>query len=87
MHTDKEAARRAAYLQEIGNLSESLGAAELSTVERKVVAEREKQKGNECFRTGENEQAYMYYSKSLAFDPANAIVYANRAMACIRLEK
>lgn len=49
--------------------------------------ERERAKGNEFYRAGENDKAYDCYSISIALDPRNAITFANRAMTCIRLEK
>ena len=60
---------------------------QMSMPKRKVIAEKEKQKGNECFRSKEFDEAYMYYSRSLFFDNSNHIVYANRAMANLRLKK
>ena len=49
-------------------------------------AGNEKNKGNESFRVGESEAAVAHYSRSLALDPSNAVVWANRAMAYIRQE-
>jgi len=46
----------------------------------------EKIKGNESFRLGENDAAMLCYSRSLALDGTMAAVWANRAMAYIRLE-
>ena len=46
----------------------------------------EKTKGNESFRISDNNDAIACYSKSLAYDARNALVWANRAMAYIRLE-
>jgi tetratricopeptide (TPR) repeat protein len=48
---------------------------------------REKQKGNESFRSGENDEAYSYYSRSLALDDSVAAVYSNRALVCLRTGK
>lgn len=59
----------------------------LSSVQRKTRAVREKQKGNESFRSGENEEAYSYYSRSLALDDSVAAVYSNRALVCLRTGK
>ncbi|KAG5176737.1 hypothetical protein JKP88DRAFT_171099 [Tribonema minus] len=38
----------------------------LSAVQRRVSSERERQKGNECFRAQESEQAYVHYTRSIA---------------------
>jgi tetratricopeptide (TPR) repeat protein len=46
----------------------------------------EKIKGNESFRLGENENAVRCYSASLALDDSVAAVWANRAMAYIRMD-
>jgi tetratricopeptide (TPR) repeat protein len=70
---------------ELVALQEKLKMNSLTHAERLAMAERERQKGNECYRCGENEEAIASYSKSIAFDGTNAIVYSNRAMAAIRL--
>jgi tetratricopeptide (TPR) repeat protein len=46
----------------------------------------ERIKGNESFRTSENEEALRCYTNSIAYDCNNAVVFANRAMAYIRLQ-
>lgn len=51
------------------------------------VAEREKQKGNESFRSGDLEEAVRCYCRSIDADSCNAIAYANRGMAYLKLEK
>lgn len=51
-----------------------------------VMTGLEKTKGNESFRIAENQDAVACYSKSLALDPTSAVVWANRAMAYIRME-
>lgn len=48
---------------------------------------REKQKGNECFKAGENDEAFEYYTRSLALDDSSAVVYSNRALVCLRTGK
>ena len=49
-------------------------------------AEREKNKGNEAFRSGDFEEALAYYNRSISLK-AVASVHNNRAMAYIKLEK
>lgn len=71
--------------KEMAKLRDSLNFDSMSEKERTWMAQREKNKGNECFRSGENDDALLYYSRSIALDDSNAIVYANRAMANIRL--
>ncbi len=48
--------------------------------------DQERIKGNESFRTGENESAVSCYSRSIAYHDSVAAVWANRAMGYIRLE-
>eukprot|EP01038_Epipyxis_sp_PR26KG_P010457 gene10457-14045_t len=70
----------------IESIRDSLNAYSLTETHRKHLANLEKIKGNESFRTGDNDDAVTCYSKSIALDDSNAIVYANRAMAYIRKE-
>jgi tetratricopeptide (TPR) repeat protein len=55
-------------------------------VQREYKAGLEKTKGNESFRIADNEDALLCYSRSIAYDPRNSVVWANRAMAYIRTE-
>ena len=55
---------------------------------------REKQKavfykdqGNKCLKNGKINDAIIYYSKGIEADPANALLYSNRAMANLKQEK
>jgi tetratricopeptide (TPR) repeat protein len=73
--------------QELNDLRQKMKYCKLSNAEQKFIVSREKDKGNEYFRNKEYEEAYICYSKSLALDDQNAILYANRAMVCIRLSK
>ena len=52
-----------------------------------IILEREKQKGNESFRIGDLEDSLRCYTRSLEADSSNYIVYANRAMAYLKLER
>lgn len=79
--------RAAAHKREMEQLQSELGANSLSAVQRTTRAAREKLKGNECHKINENEEAFACYSRSLALDPSSSIVYANRAVSCIRLER
>jgi tetratricopeptide (TPR) repeat protein len=76
--------RRAEELRKLGLRDDK---EDMSTEHRRYVSEREKQKGNECFRAKEYDEAFLYYSRALYFDDSNHIVHANRAMVCIRLKK
>jgi len=81
----KEEKNRARRQKEMAELRDKLNFDSMSEKERSWMAQREKNKGNECFRSGENDDALLYYSRSIALEDSNAIVYANRAMANIRL--
>ena len=74
-------------LKQLQDLQSELNVSKLSITERKFMASREKDKGNEYFKNKEYEQSFNCYSKSLALNDQNAVVYANRAMTCIRLSK
>lgn len=79
--------RAAAHEREMDQLQAELAVSSLSAVQRSTRAAREKLKGNECHKINENDEAFACYSRSLALDSSSAIVYANRAVTCIRLER
>ncbi|TYZ67554.1 hypothetical protein PybrP1_012452 [[Pythium] brassicae (nom. inval.)] len=79
-HEQREAARK----KELAALPPGVALDALSREVRAVHALREKYKGNECFKANETDEAVLYYTRSLAFDDANAVVYANRAAAYLR---
>ena len=66
-----------AQAAEIGQLSEA---------ERRWPADREKERGNDCFRSGEVAEAAAHYTRALELHPTNA-AYANRAAAHLKLKK
>ncbi len=72
-------------MKQLEQIRKDINSFKLSHTERRFMATREKDKGNEYFRNKEYEKSYDCYSKSLALDDSNAVVYANRAMVCIRL--
>ena len=72
-------------MKQLADLQSKLRVSTLSSNERIYMAAREKYKGNEYFKNKEYEQSFNCYSKSIALNDQNAIVYANRAMTCIRL--
>lgn len=55
----------------------------MTPLERRMAAQREKEKGNECMKCGETNAAVQYYSKSLELSPGNHLVLGNRAQAYI----
>jgi tetratricopeptide (TPR) repeat protein len=79
--------RRQAHVQEMQTLLEDMQAGALSETQCKLMAVREKNKGNECFRCGEHEVAFLHYSRSIALDPTQPAAYTNRAIAAIHLKR
>ena len=79
--------RATAHKKEMDQLQAELAVSSLSAVQRSTRAAREKLKGNECHKINENDEAFACYSRSLALDSTSAIVYGNRAVTCIRLER
>lgn len=84
---DAEKSRLTQREQELLHLQERLSNNELSLVERKFMSLREKEKGNEFFKMGENYDADACYSKSIMLDETNAKAFANRAAVSLRLSK
>lgn len=58
-----------------------------SETEKEFLANREKEKGNEAFQSGNYSEALTYYCRSIDLNPKAIAVYNNRALAEIRLEK
>ena len=81
----KEMKRRQISAENTTSLREKLKYNSLSESEKEFMARREKDKGNDCFRSKEYKGAFSCYSKSLALNARDAKVLANRAMACIEL--
>jgi len=79
-----EAEARKERMTELGI---SLDPTEMSEEERAFTSDREKRKGNECFKANEFEDAVLYYSRSIFVKPDNCVVWANRAMAYLRLKQ
>jgi tetratricopeptide (TPR) repeat protein len=58
----------------------------LSSAELDAMAEREKVKGNECFREGDFSRSASYYTRSLEYRKT-PVVLCNRAMARLKLKQ
>lgn len=58
--------------------------AALTGTELDVMAEEEKEKGNEAFRAGDYEEALEHYNTSIKMN-SNIIAYNNRAMTCKKI--
>jgi hypothetical protein len=48
-------------------VADAAGAAVDTAIECRYLSEKERLKGNECFKSNENDQAYIHYTKSIAF--------------------
>ena len=83
--TLKEIKRRHIFTKNMASLREKLKYSTLSDSEKKFMASREKDKGNDCFRCNEYEEAFSHYSNSLALNEREATVLGNRALASIKL--
>jgi tetratricopeptide (TPR) repeat protein len=57
----------------------------MTPLEKRVAAQREKEKGNECMKCGETNAAVAYYSKSLELVPGDHLVLGNRAQAYLAI--
>jgi len=88
-HEAKEKGRAARREAELADLRGKMSWASMSKVQRNRFALLEKNKGNECFKTGEPEEAMHFYSRALALieeDHEQAcILWANRAMAALKV--
>ncbi|CEG46422.1 FOG: TPR repeat [Plasmopara halstedii] len=78
--------RLVARKQELQSLSKSVELDKLEPETRKLYAGYEKQKGNDCFKANEVETALLHYTRSIAYDDTDAIIYANRALVHLRLK-
>jgi tetratricopeptide (TPR) repeat protein len=87
LEKDANVKRTNAHLKELEQIKKALGSDDLTPLQRSSRANREKIKGNECYKSGEIEEAFHCYSRSIALDPTNAVAYSNRAMAALKLSK
>ncbi|RLN88652.1 hypothetical protein BBJ28_00017673 [Nothophytophthora sp. Chile5] len=78
--------RVAARKKELEALPRSVILEKLELETRKVYAGHEKQKGNDCFKANELEMALLHYTRSMAYDDSDAILYANRALVYLRVK-
>ncbi|KAG8570393.1 hypothetical protein GDO81_011252 [Engystomops pustulosus] len=69
----------------VPKIDKSVDTTGVSPEQKRILAEREKEKGNEAFRSGDYEEAISYYSRSISAFPS-AAAYNNRAQAEIKLE-
>jgi tetratricopeptide (TPR) repeat protein len=83
---EEQEKRAAARKRELKSLPKSVELEKLEPETRKLYAGYEKQKGNDCFKAAELEMALLHYTRSMAYDDTDAILYANRALVHLRLK-
>lgn len=86
----EEAARRKARADQLRQAGLPVDPETLSRGDRDAAAGREKEKGNECFKAGEWEDALAFYTRAIAYagnDKSVAVLYGNRAQARIKLKQ
>ncbi|XP_075776391.1 sperm-associated antigen 1 isoform X1 [Pelodiscus sinensis] len=66
-------------------VEKEIDTAGMTKKEKKFIANREKEKGNEAFATGDYKEAVTYYTRSISVLPTVA-AYNNRAQAEIKLQ-
>ncbi|XP_053374130.1 sperm-associated antigen 1-like [Mercenaria mercenaria] len=69
--------------REVTNIPNKIDAKGLSDSEKLLKANREKDKGNEAFRSNDFKEAITYYSRSISLQPT-AASYNNRALAYLK---
>ncbi|XP_038601418.1 sperm-associated antigen 1 [Tachyglossus aculeatus] len=66
-------------------IEKKIDTAGLTNKEKDFLATREKEKGNEAFSSGDYEEAFTYYTRSISAFPTVA-AYNNRAQAAVKLQ-
>lgn len=83
--TDEKAEEKKKSKNANSNISETVSV-KPDTLEdtKQVMAAREKDKGNEAFRSGDYNEAVIYYNRSLSICPSD-VVYNNRSLVYLKL--
>ncbi|XP_041046348.1 sperm-associated antigen 1-like [Carcharodon carcharias] len=69
----------------ISGIGKEIDTTGMTDQEKMVLADREKDKGNEAFRAGDHKEALLYYTRSISVIP-NVIAFNNRAQTEIKLQ-
>ncbi|XP_038666023.1 sperm-associated antigen 1-like isoform X1 [Scyliorhinus canicula] len=69
----------------ISGIGKGIDTTGMTDQEKMVLADREKDKGNEAFRAGDHKEAVLYYTRSISVIP-NVTAFNNRAQAEIKLQ-
>lgn len=70
----------------ISGIGMKIDATGMTDQEKEVLANREKDKGNEAFRAGDLKEALLYYTRSISVIP-NVTAFNNRAQTEIKLQE
>ncbi|XP_039592350.1 sperm-associated antigen 1-like isoform X1 [Polypterus senegalus] len=81
---DKEDSVQTVVNSSLSKIKRSIDCADLSDIEKKYIANHEKNKGNEAFAAKDYDEAITYYTRSISVMPSVA-AYNNRAQAEIKL--
>ncbi|XP_067888461.1 sperm-associated antigen 1-like isoform X2 [Heterodontus francisci] len=68
----------------ISRIGKKIDTTGMTDQEKTVLADRERDKGNEAFRAGDHKEALLYYTRSISAMP-NVAAFNNRAQAEIKL--
>ncbi|XP_013074020.2 sperm-associated antigen 1-like isoform X2 [Biomphalaria glabrata] len=71
---------------DVNGVTLDINVAGLSLEEKEMKANREKEKGNEAFRSKDFKESVLYYTRSISLLPT-AASYNNRALAYLKLEE
>ncbi|XP_067838144.1 sperm-associated antigen 1-like isoform X2 [Heptranchias perlo] len=69
----------------ISGIGKKIDTTGMTDQEKMVLADREKDKGNEAFRAGDHKEALLYYTRSISVMP-NVSAFNNRAQTEIKLQ-
>ncbi|XP_059827650.1 sperm-associated antigen 1-like isoform X1 [Hypanus sabinus] len=82
----EESKSKTIFNDSISGIEKSIDTTGLTDQEKVVLADREKDKGNEAFRAGDYKEALLYYTRSISVMP-NVTAFNNRAQAEIKLQE
>ncbi|XP_069076655.1 sperm-associated antigen 1 [Pleurodeles waltl] len=78
-----EKSAKAVINSKLPKIQKNIDTSGSSEIEKNYIANHEKEKGNEAFRTGDYEEAVTYYTRSISAQPT-ITAYNNRAQAEIK---
>uniref|UniRef100_H3B7U3 Sperm associated antigen 1 n=1 Tax=Latimeria chalumnae TaxID=7897 RepID=H3B7U3_LATCH len=84
-NVDKDNTSKTIINKSLPRIEKNIDTTGMTDKEKTLIADREKDKGNEAFRAGDYEEAIAYYSRSILVLPT-VVAYNNRAQAEIKLQ-